>query len=245
MWEKVKNVWWLQAILNSWIKKSTIIKTVIDLCQPSYDFSLSFLLIVVEFRHKMRKVQLVVTAFYVAFLLQVCNCSTLKNLEEFESSTDTSELPATEIYSLEVIDEPSTEVLKSGETLEAIPENGHFFLLKMTIEEPWNEDLFNKSSDDFKTLAKRLGSELTDLVRIKSLSFKKFAADRLLLKELKCFVFKKVKIFMRHFFHVYFPFIRLTIPSKPQKSMWPIFICTKFGQAKLKWLTWLLWWLPK
>lgn len=120
----------------------------------------------------MGKVELIVTVVYLAFLLQVCKCSTLKNFEEVESSTDDSETSATENYSFEVInDEPSTEVLKSGETLEAIPENGSFFLLKMTIEEQWNENLHNKSSDDFKTLAKRLGSELTDLVSMKLFSF--------------------------------------------------------------------------
>ena len=148
------------------MKKVTFIKTEIDLCQTSYELSFSFQLIIVEFRHKMGKVELIVTVIFVAFSLQVCKCSTLKNLEEVESSTGDSETSAPENYSLENInDEPSTEVFKSGETLEAVPDNGSFFLLKMTIEETWSEDLFNKSSDHFKTLAKRLGSELTDLVR--------------------------------------------------------------------------------
>lgn len=113
------------------------------------------------------KVILVISAALIC-----CETSTLKKFEyvkNYQSHTDSAEHSSTEKVDTEDANTEgyfaeSNEILKSGETPEASIKNGNYFLLRLTIDEKWNEDFCNRSSDVFKTLAKNLGSELIDLV---------------------------------------------------------------------------------
>jgi hypothetical protein len=90
----------------------------------------------------------------------------LKSLSEVEMPTESPSIEEsnTESYFVDSIaDEPSIENLKSDETPEVNIGNGRFFELKLTIEETWNDDYLNRSSDIFKQLGKNLGAELIDL----------------------------------------------------------------------------------
>jgi hypothetical protein len=109
----------------------------------------------------------------ISFAVCLVQSSTLKNVEEVEISTGELIVETTENgdrrfvtendSSDQVEDEPSTEISKSDETPVAV-EDGSFFLMNLTVEKPWTDEFFDKSSEAFTTLAAELGSELVDFV---------------------------------------------------------------------------------
>ena len=111
-----------------------------------------------------------IKSFSILLLLSVgCQSSYLKNVEEFQSTDIPEDVEVTTIEQTLAKESKIIEICPPNEaaTSKSEPEeliNGSFFLLKMTILQPWQDDYTNKDSATFKNLAQNLQIELDSLI---------------------------------------------------------------------------------